>query len=273
MDGTHTSYDGHVDVFDPLPLEPERLRSFRPPGHLRPGDLMVAQSDEYRARYYNTNQILLDNDLVIAAIGRSVMSWRSGTGKGRQSGKDSAGRKGGSKSHHEGGGGPGKGQLRGTRALGELPPNLWVGIADLSDLRDLHDDAVDSHYEIQEENEVFRPQTTEEDAQRAAMQNLGLEDGDAALEYALMMSQQESETPAPQPPSEYDHSGGDEDADLQYALMLSQQEADAEAARQAQPAAPEPPQYNEDEEDADLQYALMLSRQEAEQAEAEGRGH
>lgn len=162
-------------------------------------------------------------------------------------------------------------------------PEPWVSSlllarcypADLSDLRDLHDDAVDSHYEIQEENEVFRPQTTEEDAQRAAMQNLGLEDGDAALEYALMMSQQESETPAPQPSSDYDHSGGDEDADLQYALMLSQQEADAEAARQAgqaQPAAtPEPTQYD-DEEDADLQFALMLSRQEAE-AEAERQRH
>lgn len=130
---------------------------------------------------------------------------------------------------------------------------------------------MDSHYEIQEENEVFRPQTTEEDAQRAAMQNLGLEDGDAALEYALMMSQQESETPAPQPSAEYDNQGEDnEDADLQYALMLSQQEAD----RQAQPAAsrdPQPAQYD-DEEDADLQYALMLSRKEAESlAEAEGR--
>lgn len=62
------------------------------------------------------NHLLVDNDLVIAAIGRSVQTWRSGTGKGRQSGKDSAGRKGGS-----GGTGGGKGEFRGhSRTLGEL---------------------------------------------------------------------------------------------------------------------------------------------------------
>lgn len=233
---------------------------------------MVAQSDEYRARYYNTNQILLDNDLVIAAIGRSVMSWRSGTGKGRQSGKENAGRKGGNRGHHDGGGGAGKGYLRGTRALGESTRQSGEDSSDWLDLRDLHDDAVDSHSQIQEENEVFRPQTTEEEAQRAAMQNLGLEDGDAALEYALMMSQQESKSPAPQPSSGYPSTGDDsEDADLQYALMLSQQEADRQASTTAMIRDPEPSGYDE-EEDADLQYALMLSRQEAESlAEAEGR--
>lgn len=134
-------------------------------------------------------------------------------------------------------------------------------------MRDLHDDAVDSHYEIREENETFRPQTTEEDAQRAAMQNLGLEDGDAALEYALMMSQRESETPTSQASSDHDERGDDvEDADLQYALMLSQREANGQSE-----ALQSHDRVEHDEEDVDLQYALMLSRMEAESlAEAQG---
>lgn len=58
------------------------------------------------------------------------MSWRSGSGKGRQSGKDGAGRKGGNKNHSEGGGGSGKGHLRGIRALGEVVSafNNWADL-------------------------------------------------------------------------------------------------------------------------------------------------
>lgn len=197
-------YSGHSEVFDALPPRPTQLRSFRPPTHLSPGDLLVAASEEDRARSFNVNHIILENDLIISAVGRNVISWRAGTGKGRQSGKELN-----NNQRKAGGGGGGKGEFRGhSRAL---------------DLRDLHSDAVDSHYEIQADNEALRAQSTNEEQHMAAMEDLGLLDGDAALEYALRLSQQEADS-APGQADDY----GPEDPD---AGDLEQESEEAEAIR------------------------------------------
>ncbi|CAK9781730.1 hypothetical protein CC85DRAFT_281517 [Cutaneotrichosporon oleaginosum] len=169
------SFNGQVWVYDPLPLEPTRLRKLGSPSHLTPGDLIVAEGDEHRAKYFNVNHLILENDLIVAGIGRNVLAWRAGTGKGRQSGKNA-------NVNRRGAPGGGRSEFRGhSRTL---------------DLRDLHQDAVDSHYEIRAENEATRAHTSHEEQHLAAMNDLGLADGDEALRYALLLSQQEADASA-----------------------------------------------------------------------------
>ncbi|BEI84834.1 hypothetical protein CcaverHIS002_0502350 [Cutaneotrichosporon cavernicola] len=169
------AFNGQVWVYDPLPPEPTRLRKLGSPAHLTPGDLIVAGSDEHRAKFFNVNHLILENDLIIAGIGRNVLAWRAGTGKGRQSGKNA-------NVNRRGGPTGGRSEFRGpSRTL---------------DLRDLHQDAVDSHYEIRAENEATRAHTSHEDQHLAAMNDLGLADGDEALRYAILLSQQEADASA-----------------------------------------------------------------------------
>ncbi|KAK4689613.1 hypothetical protein P7C73_g477, partial [Tremellales sp. Uapishka_1] len=157
------SYDGEIHIYDPLPATPVLLRSFNPT-RLSLVDLLVAASDDARAKQYSVNQIILDNDLVVASIGRRVLAWRAGISKGRQGGKD--GTKGKS----------GKGESRSN-----------------THMKALHQHAVDSHNEIQEYNNATKTPSKAERQHRQAMEDLGFEDGDDALQYALMISQQEQE--------------------------------------------------------------------------------
>ena len=80
------SFDGYIKIFDPLPSPPTLLRTFHAV-HMSPADALVAASSEADALYHTINQIILENDLVVASIGRKVFAWRAGTGKGRQDGK------------------------------------------------------------------------------------------------------------------------------------------------------------------------------------------
>lgn len=76
------SFDGHIRVYDPLPDPPVLLRNFHP-SRLSSADAFVAASHDSDARYFNVNQILLENDLIVATIGRKVFGWKAGIGKGR----------------------------------------------------------------------------------------------------------------------------------------------------------------------------------------------
>lgn len=86
IDSADLSFDGHIKVYDPLPDPPILLRSFHA-SRLSAADAFVAASHEPDARYYNTNQIILENDLVVATIGRKVFGWKAGIGKGRSKGE------------------------------------------------------------------------------------------------------------------------------------------------------------------------------------------
>jgi len=215
------AYDGHYAVFDPLPVHVERLRAFRPPVHYTPGDLALAASDEPRAKYYTVNDLIVDNDLVVAAIGRNVQTWRAATPqKPRKEDKSSStSRKGSGRSN-----------------------------AHRVDLQYLHHDAAESHYEIQAENEVERVSVSHEQAHRAAMEGLGLADGDAALQYALMLSQQESESSPVLAPT-----GSESDDELEAIRAVEEFER-AEAARIAREA-----QTRQEDED-DLAEILEMIR-------------
>ena len=72
-------------MYDPLPSPPVLLRSFHA-SHLSTADAFVAATHEPDARYFNVNQIILENDLVVASIGRKVFAWKAGIGKGRTKG-------------------------------------------------------------------------------------------------------------------------------------------------------------------------------------------
>lgn len=79
------SFDGWVKVFDPLPSPPTLLRSFRA-SHLSAADTLAAAANDPDARYFNVNQVVLENDLIVASIGRKVFAWKAGIGKGRTKG-------------------------------------------------------------------------------------------------------------------------------------------------------------------------------------------
>ena len=75
-------------------MTPSLLRTFRTTS-LSAADALVAASEDDRARWYTPNHILLDNDMLVAAIGGKIFAWRAGSGKGRQGGKGE--KKGGGK--------------------------------------------------------------------------------------------------------------------------------------------------------------------------------
>jgi hypothetical protein len=79
---TDISFDGSIRVYDPLPDPPVLLRHFQA-SRLSAADAFVAASREPDARYFNVNQIILENDLIVATIGRKVFAWKAGVGKGR----------------------------------------------------------------------------------------------------------------------------------------------------------------------------------------------
>ena len=72
--------DTFVKVFDPLPAIPALLRQFRA-AHLGAADLAMAESDDPNATWHTVNQVVLENDLFVAAVGRRVFAWRAGSVK------------------------------------------------------------------------------------------------------------------------------------------------------------------------------------------------
>jgi hypothetical protein len=92
--------DTFVKVYDPLPAIPTLLRQFRA-AHLGAADLAMAESDDPNAAWHTVNQVILENDLFVAAVGRRVFAWRAGSikkadsakskGKGGQPGRVSRG--------------------------------------------------------------------------------------------------------------------------------------------------------------------------------------
>jgi hypothetical protein len=60
-------------------------------------------------------------------------------------------------------------------------------------MKTLSRDAADSHLEIREHNEATRVPSRHERQHLAAMEDLGLADGEDAVQYALMLSMQEAE--------------------------------------------------------------------------------
>ncbi|WRT68667.1 uncharacterized protein IL334_005646 [Kwoniella shivajii] len=159
------SYDGYIKIFDPLPYHSDLLRTFHA-SRLTPGELLVAASEEPDGRYYTVNKVILENDLVVASLGRKVFAWRAGTGKGRQGGKESGWRR------TSGGRTDGKGSSRGL------------------DMKAIHRAAVADNSDLEES-----PSSKHEVREQRVLDEMGL-DGDDALQYALMLSMDDSSIPS-----------------------------------------------------------------------------
>lgn len=135
--------------------------------------------------------------MVVASIGRKVFAWRAGAGKGKHGGKE--GKKGGI----------GKGEGRGgTRGIGRSPfPNLSERSEYLSSsansvslvMKALHQAAEEDFAEFAPHAATPRQRLTNphETLEREAMQKMGLEDCDDALQYALMLSMEEQSHASP----------------------------------------------------------------------------
>lgn len=78
--------DTFIKIFDPLPAIPTLLRQFRA-AHLGAADLALAESDDPNAAWHTVNQVMLENDLFVAAVGRRVFAWRAGSVKKAEAAK------------------------------------------------------------------------------------------------------------------------------------------------------------------------------------------
>lgn len=160
-----------------------------------------------------------------------------------------------------------------TRGAGDGDPYSCAA-TDNTDLRDLERDTLDSHYEIQAENDFIREHTLEE-AHIAAMEGLGLADGDAALEYALMLSQREADEPAPDADASFDEAGmsDDEAAAIRAVEAFERSQAAGEGQSQTRASAaaggvptPSNPAGGEDPEDLEEILEMIRLAEERERS-------
>jgi hypothetical protein len=179
LDSADVSFDGHIKVYDPLPDPPILLRSFHA-ARLSAADAFVAASHEHDARYFNVNQIILENDLIVATIGRKVFGWKAGIGKGRSKGES-----------HRRGNGQAAGSKSSAKNIGTSSYYLVECSKLMIDVKSLRQQSLDTQDEIRQTTPIRT--SNYERAQFAAMDNMGLEDGDDALQYALMLSMDEQE--------------------------------------------------------------------------------
>lgn len=70
-------------------------------------------------------------------------------------------------------------------------------MADGADMKALHKHAEAEHEEIQEANDAYKVPNAREVQERVALDELGLGDGEEALQYALMMSMEQPQAPDP----------------------------------------------------------------------------
>ncbi|ORY21364.1 hypothetical protein BCR39DRAFT_63906 [Naematelia encephala] len=164
-----------MKIFDPLPSPPELLRTFHTTSfsRLSPAEQATAASGAPGAKLYTPNQILLEEDLVVASVGIKVVAWRAGVAKSK-------------------GTGTGKGVASGDRRKSGGGRSDARTEARTMDVRKLHAEAAD------DDQELFAPHTPSRSERQhlAAMDQLGLEDADDALQYALMLSMEQDSASA-----------------------------------------------------------------------------
>ncbi|WVQ77637.1 hypothetical protein IAR50_007325 [Cryptococcus sp. DSM 104548] len=155
--------DGYIKILDPLPSSAPSssdqdnnyiLRSFHA-SHLSPAELLIAGTDQPDARWYTVNKVVVEDDMVVAALGRKVFAWRAGAGKEK---------KGERKRRAEG-----KGGVR-------------------SGVKALHQDYEEYDEDLDSPLPQSRPSNPHELMEREAIEGMGLDDHEDALQYALMLS-------------------------------------------------------------------------------------
>lgn len=79
------TYDGLLQVWDPLASPPTLLRTLRNRHSAPPA--AYPSLDTSASKLYSVNNIVLDTDMVVASIGNQVLGWRAGSQKVKEGGK------------------------------------------------------------------------------------------------------------------------------------------------------------------------------------------
>jgi hypothetical protein len=79
------TYDGLLQIWDPLASPPTLLRTLRNRHSAPPA--AYPSLDTSASKLYSVNNIVLDTDMVVASIGNQVLGWRAGSQKVKEGGK------------------------------------------------------------------------------------------------------------------------------------------------------------------------------------------
>lgn len=226
------SFDGLVKVWDPLTQPPTLLRTLRDRHLSSPASFPDPES--HAASYYSVNAIVLEADMVVAAIGTRVLGWRAGHQKVKEAKKAWQGQVLG-KHHGSGKASPSKG----------------------FDHHELRSTVTESRHEIRAEQAEARRLDRQDAAVRRHYDDLGLESTDEAVQLALLLSQEEVNESL-------------EDKELMAALEQIERMEQTSGASGAESSANVTPAFtaaNDIDDDPELRRALeqieLLERREA----------
>ncbi|KAJ9096074.1 hypothetical protein QFC21_005439 [Naganishia friedmannii] len=159
------TFDGLVQIWDPLASPPTLIRSLRnrhsAPPPVYPG------LDTSASKLYSVNNIILDTDMVVASIGNQVLGWRAGSQKVKEGGKGW------------------KGQVLGKHSAGKSSPAKGFNQTEFKE------DIKQSKSDIKAEQESIRAKNELDRLAREEYAEIGLADTDEALQYALMISREQ----------------------------------------------------------------------------------
>lgn len=159
------SFEGLVKVWDPLPNPPTHLRTLLDRHISSPSS--YPDPETHAASYYSVNSIILESDMVIAAIGTRILGWRAGTTRVKDSKK------------------VWKGQVIGKQGSGKSAPAKGF------DHSELREELTESKNEIEAEQASARRVNMQQAVARAHYEEIGLESMDEAIQLAMMMSREE----------------------------------------------------------------------------------
>ncbi|KAJ9119876.1 hypothetical protein QFC24_005590 [Naganishia onofrii] len=159
------TFDGSVQIWDPLASPPTLIRTLRnrhsAPPPVYPG------LDTSASKLYSVNNIILDTDMIVASIGNQVLGWRAGSQKGKEGGKGW------------------KGQVLGKHSTGKSSPAKGFNQTEFKE------DIKQSKSDIKAEQEQIRAKNEQDRIAREEYAEIGLADTDEALQYALMISREQ----------------------------------------------------------------------------------
>lgn len=161
------SFDGLVKVWDPLTQPPTLLRTLRDRHLSSPASFPDAET--HAASYYSVNAIVLEADMVVAAIGARILGWRAGHQKVKEAKKAWQGQVLG-KHHGSGKASPSKG----------------------FDHHELRSTVTESRHEIRAEQAEARRLDRQDAAVRKHYDEMGLESTDEAVQLAMLLSKEEA---------------------------------------------------------------------------------
>ncbi|KAJ9111688.1 hypothetical protein QFC19_001047 [Naganishia cerealis] len=159
------TFDGLVQIWDPLASPPALLRTLRNRHSAPPPVYPTLETSA--SKLYSVNNIILDTDMVVASIGNQVLGWRAGSQKLKEGGKGW------------------KGQVLGKHSAGKSSPAKGFNQTEFKE------DIKQSKSDIKAEQDQIRAKNEQDRLAREQYAEIGLEDMDEAMQYALMISREQ----------------------------------------------------------------------------------